>query len=75
MCKQHAIIGYSKRVRRVNFFLDVLAAVFFIAAILLIGTMDYQDELLEQKRYCKNVRDNVWPDYLGTFKRECEEEK
>lgn len=25
----------------------------------------------EERLYCNNVRDGVWPDYLHTYKREC----
>lgn len=51
--------------------LGLLIAVF----IGLIGRMDYQDEILEASRYCANVREGTWPDYRGTYEKECRDDK
>ncbi|WZB35724.1 hypothetical protein FtMidnight_44 [Enterobacteria phage FtMidnight] len=52
----------------------ILACVGFIAALILfgiVGNMDYEDALLEEKRYCENVAEGVWPDYKGIFEAVC----
>lgn len=46
----------------------------YIVLILLImgmvGSMDYEDAVLNQKHYCKMVAEGTWPDYneLGCTK-------
>lgn len=37
----------------------------------LVGAMDYEDQQAEQERYCEMVRGGLWPDYQGTYRREC----
>lgn len=44
---------------------------FIFGLIFVIGSQDYNDELREQSKYCENVKSGVWPDYQGTFKKEC----
>jgi hypothetical protein len=39
--------------------------IFFVIALGMIGRGDYEDELLEQRIYCENVRTGVWPPYKG----------
>ena len=37
----------------------------------LAGAMDYEDQQAEQERYCEMVKAGHWPDYQGTYRREC----
>ena len=37
----------------------------------LAGAMDYEDQQAEQARYCEMVKAGYWPDYQGTYRREC----
>lgn len=48
-----------------------IAALFFIAAILLAGTWDYEEEVREQTVYCQMVGDGAWPDYNGNYAEVC----
>lgn len=49
----------------------ILIAAFILGLMFVIGSQDYKDELQQQSEYCKNVKSGVWPDYQGTFKKEC----
>ena len=46
-----------------------------LAALVLLfglaGAMDYEDQQAEQERYCEMVKAGFWPDYQGTYRREC----
>ena len=46
-----------------------------LAALVLLfglaGHMDYEDQQAEQERYCEMVKAGYWPDYQGTYRREC----
>ncbi len=46
-----------------------------LAALVLLfglaGHMDYEDQQAEQERYCEMVKAGFWPDYQGTYRREC----
>ena len=46
-------------------FLVVLAVFGFV------GHMDYEDEKVAQAQYCEMVKGGHWPDYRGTYRREC----
>lgn len=37
----------------------------------LAGAMDYEDQQAEQEHYCEMVKAGHWPDYQGTYRREC----
>ena len=37
----------------------------------LAGAMDYEDQQAEQAHYCEMVKAGYWPDYQGTYRREC----
>lgn len=37
----------------------------------LAGAMDYEDQQAEQEHYCEMVKGGYWPDYQGTYRREC----
>lgn len=53
----------------------VLAVLAIVAAIGIVGNMDYKDEIRQQIAYCENVKAGVWPDYDGTYKTECPPDK
>ena len=46
-----------------------------LAALVLLfglaGAMDYEDQHAEQAHYCEMVKAGFWPDYQGTYRREC----
>lgn len=46
-----------------------------IAALSIVGNMDYTDEVREQVAYCDNVKSGTWPDYKGSYEVECDAEK
>ena len=52
-----------------------LFAVAIVAAIGIVGNMDFKDEVREQLAYCDNVKAGVWPDYARTYKAECTPER
>ncbi len=37
----------------------------------LAGHMDYEDQQAEQAHYCDMVKAGYWPDFQGTYRREC----
>ena len=49
--------------------LGILALIVLLVGI--VGTMDYEDELLELDMYCQNVHTGVWPDYEGSYEEQC----
>ncbi len=53
----------------------LLIALAVVAAIGIVGNMDYKDEVREVVAYCDNVKAGVWPDYNGTYKTECTAER
>lgn len=49
-----------------------LALVVLVLVILVIlGSMDYEDEVAAGEHYCKMVRDGGWPDYKGIYEEAC----
>lgn len=56
---------------------DLLCRPFFwcLALILLamgvVGSMDFEDALLQQDHYCKMVAEGAWPDYDEVYENEC----
>lgn len=48
--------------------LSVLA---FLSVFAIIGAIDYKDEEVALIEYCDNVRNKIWPDYKGIYKKEC----
>lgn len=52
-----------------------LIAAAVVAALGIVGSMDYKDEVREQVAYCENVKAGVWPDYADTYKTECTAER
>lgn len=58
--------------------LGILLAGAAFAAFGLVGTMDYEDELAGQDRYCEMVKmyrdsngEKGWPDYNGNYNQAC----
>lgn len=49
----------------------LLIAAALIVLFGIVGRMDYEDALAQQRLYCDNVANGVWPDYEGSFKAEC----
>ena len=37
----------------------------------LAGAMDYEDAKAEEANYCEMVKAGLWPDFRGTYRREC----
>lgn len=37
----------------------------------LAGAMDYEDQQAEQEHYCEMVKAKLWPDFRGTYRKEC----
>lgn len=37
----------------------------------LVGRMDYEDQQADQAHYCEMVKAGFWPDFNGTYRREC----
>ena len=44
-----------------------------VIGYLIVSEMDYEDALLQERIYCENVRDGVWPNYNTEI--ECHEQK
>ena len=38
-------------------------ALVFVSAVLMLGNMDYEDELLEEKSYCEEVAAGIYSNY------------
>lgn len=47
----------------------IFAAV--ILAFGIVGHFDYEDEVAAEALYCDNVKAGIWPDYEGTYKKDC----
>uniref|UniRef100_A0AAU6W1D7 Uncharacterized protein n=1 Tax=Pseudomonas phage Pavpe01 TaxID=3138545 RepID=A0AAU6W1D7_9VIRU len=55
---------------------NVLRLLTVIAVVLLlglVGRMDYDDAVLQEKAYCANVHSGLWPDYEGRYTADCED--
>ncbi len=52
-------------------YLQILAAAAICAALSWVGDQDYQQELDQQARYCKNVAAGIWPDYNHNAREIC----
>lgn len=42
-----------------------------LAVFAFVGHMDHEDEKAAQVQYCEMVKAGHWPDYQGTYRREC----
>lgn len=49
-------------------FLMVCAVILIMWAVI---RMEARRDDLDQREYCNNVRDGLWPDYRHSFKAEC----
>jgi len=47
----------------------ILAALVLLPG--LAGRMDYEDQQADQAHYCEMVKAGYWPDFQGTYRREC----
>lgn len=45
-----------------------LVAGIALAALLLTGSMDFEDQMAEQANYCQQVKDGVWPNFKPEVK-------
>ena len=54
-------------------FYTILTVAIFLILVAIVGTMDYEDKLLELDMYCQNVHSGVWPDYEGSYEKQCYE--
>lgn len=54
-------------------FYTILTVAIFLILVAIVGTMDYEDKLLELDMYCQNVHTGVWPDYEGSYEKQCYE--
>lgn len=51
-----------------------VAAIIVVVLLLgLVGRMDYEDEVLQDKAYCANVHSELWPDYENRYDRDCKD--
>lgn len=49
----------------------VAAISLLLAVFAFVGHMDHEDEKAAQVQYCEMVKAGHWPDYQGTYRREC----
>ena len=42
-----------------------------LGLLFLVGHLDYQDAQEEDAYYCEMVKARLWPDYRGTYRKEC----
>ena len=48
-----------------------IAVLVALGMFLTISSYSYEDEIKEQHRYCKDVKEGLHPDYLNIFNKEC----
>lgn len=48
----------------------LIAALLFVA-MGIVGHFDAEEAERQADEYCYNVKTGLWPDYQGTFKRDC----
>lgn len=46
-----------------------------VSLFLYISGKDYEDDIQQAELYCANVKDKTWPDYKGTYRKECKNGK
>lgn len=46
-------------------------AILGVLALGVVGTFDMQAEQEEADLYCQMVEEGAWPDYKGTYERDC----
>ena len=50
---------------------NIILALVLLALYGIVGAMDAEDAQAEQEHYCEMVKAGYWPDYQGTYRREC----
>lgn len=50
----------------------ILLAIVGIVLFVISQNMAYNDDLEQQRQYCQNVKDGLWPDYNHTYAKECQ---
>ena len=50
----------------------VLLAIVGIVLFVISQNMAYNDDMEQQRQYCQNVKDGLWPDYNHTYAKECQ---
>lgn len=48
-----------------------VAMLLVLVAFGFVGQMDYEDAQAQEAHYCDMVKAGHWPDYQGTYRREC----
>lgn len=48
-----------------------VALLFLLALLGVVGKMDADSAQLDADHYCDMVKAGHWPDYQGTYRREC----
>lgn len=51
--------------------MKILAAAVVFGLMSFVTTIDFNDALVEQERYCQMVSDGLWQDYQGIYLTEC----
>lgn len=49
----------------------VAAIVVLLAVLGMVGKMDADSAQIDADHYCEMVKAGHWPDYQGTYRREC----
>lgn len=49
----------------------LVKTILILAIFGFVGYMDYEDEVATKNHYCDMVKTGYWPDYQGTYRREC----
>lgn len=50
----------------------VMLAVIMAVLLGVAGSFDVAEESRQAEEYCEMVRSGLWPDYEGTFKKNCQ---
>jgi hypothetical protein len=49
----------------------VLAFFALLIAVVITANGDFEEEQRKAEEYCYNVENGVWPDFEGSYKKEC----
>lgn len=52
---------------------SLISLLFFILAMLILGSIDQNDQAKEEQTYCRMVREQHWPGYKHVYKDICKE--
>lgn len=61
------------RKRTKDNFYRICAGLAFVILAGIAGSMDYEDAVMEERAYCKNVHEGIWPDYDEIYAEVCYE--